>query len=180
MDIRLPIFIETWKNRERAYSMKICRRTKGSPIDKRELYLKGDKKEWELLDERTCEVGTIRPEFLVISFFNENDHKQISYILAFPKNFLMGDVQANKCKKKTRKGGKKRKERRKFRAVSSSSSLFSDIKIYYKYFGRKWSTNHNSRCFKTKTSNTNFSLHNFFCCFKWGFSSLWEIISDKK
>ena len=111
MDIRLPIFIETWKNRERMYSMKICRRTNGSPIDKRELYLKGDKKEWGLLDERTCEVGTIRPEFLVISFFNENDHKQISYILAFPKNFLMGDVQANKCKKKTRKGGKKKKRK---------------------------------------------------------------------
>ena len=46
----------------------------------------------------------------MISFFNENDHKQISYILAFPKNFLMGDVQANKCKKRKEKvENKKRK-----------------------------------------------------------------------
>lgn len=48
----------------------------------------------------------------MISFFNENDHKQISYILAFPKKFLLGDVQANKCnigKEKKRLKKKKRK-----------------------------------------------------------------------
>ena len=90
MDIRLPIFIETWKNRERVNSTKICQQTKGWPIDRREIYLKGDKKKWGLLDERTCQVGTVRPEFLVIYFFNENNpNKQISYILAFSKNIFL-------------------------------------------------------------------------------------------
>ena len=61
----------------------------------------------------------------MISFFNENDHKQISYILALPKKFLLGDVQANKCNiGKEKKRLKKRKERRKF---SSCFQLFKPV-----------------------------------------------------
>ena len=61
----------------------------------------------------------------MISFFNENDHKQISYIVVFPKKFLLGDVQANKCNiGKEKKRLKKRKERRKF---SSCFQLFKPV-----------------------------------------------------
>ena len=59
---------------------------------------------------------------------NLDHNKQINYILAFPKKFLwaMYSQQKQECREK------KRKKTGSFRAVSSSSSLFSDIKIYYK------------------------------------------------